>query len=124
MIDPNLTPEQLKEKDLFAKRRAEAGKPPKIEKGEARRQERERLIIGSMVENILGIIKHTELIMEQNFFLSFDVPLKDGRLMQMRLQANPNPPMDKSKATPEVTESSGDPLDNWMRRDTTQVHEI
>lgn len=85
MIDPNLTPEQLKESELFAAKRAARGKAPKIEKGEKTAIERDNKILGGLVENILGQINYTEMLLGEKMFLDFSAKLRDGRTLHMKI---------------------------------------
>lgn len=73
------------EKARHAKIREAQGKEPKIPRGEAKAIERDNLILGGLVENILGQINYTEMLVGEKMFLDFTAKLKDGRHLSMKL---------------------------------------
>lgn len=82
MNSTEVTPLEAKR---YAKLREEQGKPPKIEPGQKTEEDKSRLMLGRLVENILGQIKLLELVLGQSMFLKLDVPMQDGRQFKMEL---------------------------------------
>lgn len=75
------------EKERYDNLRQLKGKEPKIEKGANARAEKDRYILGCMIDNIMGQVRLVELSEGRNMFFDFSVPLKDGRTLSIALQA-------------------------------------
>lgn len=73
------------EKNKHAELREAKGLPPKIERGEEARKLREGLILGGLVDNVLGQIIYAERILDQKMALNVETKLRDGRVFTLKL---------------------------------------
>ena len=77
---------QIREKNSHAEKRAEQGKPPKVEKGEAKRIEKEKAIMGTLAEGLLNNIRLLEIALDQQMFFAIGIPTRDGRVLTVSMQ--------------------------------------
>lgn len=52
---------------------------------------KDKYILGSLADSIINTIVHTERILDRQMMFNFDVPLRDGRLLSIKLDVNNTP---------------------------------